>query len=122
MYYYYYLQASGVRKIWWKQWVTVIQIAQFVVDLMVCAYAFYYFFTRGCNGTWAAAVSGIGILVSYLVLFLSFYINTYRQAGKRDGKAVQADLAAAGPAGTTSAGTSAACGTTSAAGLRRRNA
>lgn len=36
-----------------------------------------------CAGEEFAAFSGIGILSSYLVLFISFYFATYKKDGKR---------------------------------------
>jgi len=43
-----------------------------------------------CAGEEFAAFSGCGILSSYLVLFISFYVSTYKRAGKRAAtKAVQ---------------------------------
>ena len=35
MYYYYAQQALGI-KVWWKKWLTTIQIIQFVLDIMGC--------------------------------------------------------------------------------------
>lgn len=78
MYYYYYLQASGHKHIWWKRYVTIIQIVQFVIDLVACFYAYTaYLMGWFCNGTHAGAISGISILLSYLVLFMFFYQSTY---------------------------------------------
>ncbi len=36
-----------------------------------------------CAGEEFAAFAGIGILSSYLVLFISFYLATYRKDGKK---------------------------------------
>lgn len=37
-----------------------------------------------CAGEEFAAFSGIGVLTSYLVLFISFYIATYAKEGPKD--------------------------------------
>ena len=43
-------------------------------------------YVRYCHGEPAAAFSGLGILVSYLVLFIIFYRDTYTKATKADKK------------------------------------
>ncbi|THH34129.1 hypothetical protein EUX98_g93 [Antrodiella citrinella] len=98
MYYYYYATAGGAR-IWWKKYLTTMQITQFVIDL--CAVYFgtysyyaatYYHFLPNigtCAGTEYAALFGCGLLSSYLVLFINFYIQTYKSPAK--GKKSQAN-------------------------------
>jgi len=93
MYFYYSLTSLGIRP-WWKQWVTTIQIVQFVIDIVACyacvgllfvGFLESYKGTRwalGCEGTYWAAVSGISILSSYLWLFLVFYWETYADRKK----------------------------------------
>lgn len=92
MYWYYFLAARGIR-VWWKEWVTRFQIIQFVLDLGFVYFATYqkivytYFpdyvdalhVCGDCAGTMLAAYSGCGILSSYLVLFIAFYIEVYRR-------------------------------------------
>ncbi|KAK4204240.1 putative elongation of fatty acids protein [Triangularia verruculosa] len=92
MYWYYFQSARGV-KIWWKEWITRLQIIQFVIDLGFVYFASYTYFTSTywpwmpsageCAGEEFAAFSGIGILSSYLFLFISFYFATYKKDGKR---------------------------------------
>lgn len=110
MYWYYFQSARGVR-IWWKEWVTRLQIIQFIIDLgmykprghksiamLTVAPGFVYFasytyFTStyfpwmpnagNCAGEEFAAFAGIGTLSSYLVLFISFYAATYKKDGKK---------------------------------------
>jgi fatty acid elongase 3 len=110
MYWYYFQSARGVR-VSWKQWITRFQIIQFVIDLgtflpslPVLLYTtlirpgFVYFaswdyFTSTyapslphvgtCAGEPFAAIAGDVILSSYLVLFISFYIATYRKMSNR---------------------------------------
>jgi fatty acid elongase 3 len=111
MYWYYFQSARGV-KIWWKEWITRLQITQFVIDLgmfgVACTkqrerktsnqslgfvyFASYTYFTSTyfrwmpsageCAGEEFAAFAGIGTLTSYLVLFISFYFATYKKDKK----------------------------------------
>lgn len=86
MYYYYMRSAAGVR-IWWKQYLTTMQIVQFVLDLGFIYYCSYHYFTSAhfpsapyshkCAGTDGSAAFGCGLLSSYLLLFINFYRQTY---------------------------------------------
>jgi len=97
MYYYYYATAGGA-KIWWKKYLTSMQIFQFVVDLFVVYFGTYSHFataywpslpTMGdCNGAESSAIFGCALLSSYLVLFINFYIQTYKAPVKGGKKAV----------------------------------
>jgi len=92
MYWYYFQTARGVR-VWWKEWITRLQIAQFVIDLGFVYFASYDYFSSTympslphvgkCAGEPFAAATGCAILSSYLVLFILFYLATYKTASKR---------------------------------------
>ena len=91
MYWYYFQAARGVR-IWWKKYITMLQIAQFIIDLVFVYFASYTYFTStyfpnmpnmgNCAGEEFAAFAGMGILSSYLLLFISFYLATYKKDSK----------------------------------------
>ncbi|KAI4242930.1 MAG: hypothetical protein L6R40_003803 [Gallowayella cf. fulva] len=95
MYWYYFQSARGVR-IWWKEWITRLQIVQFVIDLGFVYYASYNYFSSTyfpnlpiqgkCAGEEFAAFAGIGILSSYLLLFISFYLATYKKSAAAKGR------------------------------------
>jgi GNS1/SUR4 family len=86
MYFYYLARALDI-KIWWRSWLTALQIIQFVIDVAACAYAMTHraMFENGfsgyvkCGGAWNESYFGIAILSSYLLLFISFYIQDRRQ-------------------------------------------
>jgi len=88
MYYYYYATASGA-KIWWKKYLTTMQIVQFIIDLVVVYFGTYSHFVANyysdilpvmgnCAGKESAAVFGCALLSSYLGLFIDFYFQTYK--------------------------------------------
>ncbi|KAI7864372.1 GNS1/SUR4 family-domain-containing protein [Spinellus fusiger] len=87
MYYYYFRTAAGAR-IWWKKYLTTMQITQFVIDLFVIYFCTYNVFVEnhipsistlgGCAGTDGAAFFGCSLLTSYLFLFINFYRATYK--------------------------------------------
>ncbi|KAI9573396.1 GNS1/SUR4 membrane protein [Boletus coccyginus] len=93
---YYYYAAAGGAKLWWKQYLTTMQIAQFMVILGAAAFASYQYAAYnwfpgylphmgGCAGTPTAGIVGGGIIFSYLLLFLDFFYETYlRKAGSHD--------------------------------------
>ncbi|AOW01966.1 GNS1/SUR4 family-domain-containing protein [Yarrowia lipolytica] len=119
MYFYYFLAARGIR-VWWKEWVTRLQIIQFVIDLGFVYFASYTYFTStywpwmpnmgSCAGEEFAAIYGCGLLTSYLFLFIAFYINSYRKpSSKGPSKPV---VAVDGPVGGVNAQTGASRGQT----------
>ncbi|CAO3692675.1 unnamed protein product [Rhizopus stolonifer] len=93
--YYYYCRTAAGAKIWWKKYLTTMQITQFVIDLSVVYFCTYTFFTSThwphlphlgqCSGTETSALFGCGLLSSYLLLFINFYIMTYKKkVNKKD--------------------------------------
>ncbi|KAL3234280.1 Elongation of fatty acids protein 2 [Nakaseomyces bracarensis] len=98
MYWYYFLAARGIR-VWWKEWVTRFQIIQFILDIGFIYFAVYqkavhlYFpslpHCGDCVGSTTATFAGCAIISSYLVLFISFYINVYKRKGSKASKVVK---------------------------------
>ena len=95
MYGYYALTTLKIN-VWWKRYLTLAQIIQFVIGLAACVIGLgsLVLYVNGygpevggykCHGEFSAAYFGIGILLSYLVLFIKFYADSYRekQAAKR---------------------------------------
>lgn len=102
MYFYYFLAAINVR-VRWGLLVTILQISQMFVGVMVCI-AVYYFqavdTSAPCHVSPAGYTAGLIMYGSYLVLFVLFAINrycTHRPVMKPDPKAdaAAADAAAA---------------------------
>ena len=94
MYGYYALASIGVRP-WWKRHLTAVQITQFAVDVPSCVAAltlrvnaengwgWFGGAATHCRGTHRAAYVGIGLLATYLALFVQLYAQAY---GRRSSK------------------------------------
>jgi hypothetical protein len=121
MYNYFFLVSCG-RKVWYKRYITMIQIVQFVVDLGFIYWVSYNVFAMryfaesapGMAGQCAleakevmrdmsedmlrkhefAALTGLVCLTSYLFLFIAFYFATYTPASglKSRGKQAQSNV------------------------------
>lgn len=88
MYYYYAMSALRIR-IWWKKYLTTLQISQFVIDVTIIGYAYASFIRAGfddtvCYGTTTGAIVGLTVLFSYLLLFVRFYVQTYSKPRSRE--------------------------------------
>ena len=79
MYFYYAMSVLKV-KMPWKRLVTILQISQFVLDIIACYSAWLILGLRSCHGTHRAAFAGCAILTSYLWLFVEFYQKIYRKS------------------------------------------
>lgn len=97
----------------WKKYLTTMQIAQFVIDLHLVYFGsklcillpqrlahlssayqhfVYHYYPHlphvgDCQGAESSAVFGCGLLSSYLLLFIKFYIDTYKQKPVKGAKA-----------------------------------
>ncbi|KAG2159856.1 GNS1/SUR4 membrane protein [Suillus bovinus] len=90
--YYYYFATAGGAKIWWKKYLTSMQIIQFIIDIVIVYFGTYQHYAAthyhhlphwsNCAGTETAALFGCGLLTTYLGLFINFYIQTYKKSSK----------------------------------------
>lgn len=79
MYYYYTIRAVH-RNVWWKELVTILQLVQFVL----CFVLLYLVYSKAERCSWndrtsTAMASVFTFYLSYLILFIQFYISTYRK-------------------------------------------
>ncbi|TFK77099.1 GNS1/SUR4 membrane protein [Pluteus cervinus] len=95
--YYYYFATAGGAKIWWKKYLTSMQITQFVIDIFLVYFGTYGYFAStyydgiwphigSCAGSETAAVFGCVLLTSYLFLFINFYFQTYKKPSQQPRK------------------------------------
>jgi len=82
MYYYYYLSEKGVH-IWWKKYITRVQIVQFVLDMSLHVLWYYWakvvgFNCSGADKMWVFAFGNF-VIMSFLLLFIKFYADSYKK-------------------------------------------
>lgn len=81
MYFYYFLAGLGPemqRRLWWKRYITRLQIAQFVIAMggMVIN------LLLRCHGNKFAAYLGLLYGAYFIYLFVQFYVKSYRKNKK----------------------------------------
>eukprot|EP01097_Dermamoeba_algensis_P007591 TRINITY_DN4831_c0_g1_i1.p1 TRINITY_DN4831_c0_g1~~TRINITY_DN4831_c0_g1_i1.p1 ORF type:complete len:197 (-),score=25.08 TRINITY_DN4831_c0_g1_i1:71-661(-) len=92
MYYYFFLTSLGVRGIWWKKYITLLQIVQFVCSLLLAGMFVYYHLNSGgtlgwesesgCSG-WRVFLVSTLFNASLLFLFVDFFKKSYSTAERR---------------------------------------
>ncbi|XP_021363340.1 elongation of very long chain fatty acids protein 1-like [Mizuhopecten yessoensis] len=83
MYMYYFLSAGGpaIQKyLWWKKYITTIQIAQFI--LVICHTLSTFLFVQDCDYPSLAVKLVLFYNFLFLCLFMDFYIKTYKRKTK----------------------------------------
>ncbi|KXS17732.1 GNS1/SUR4 membrane protein, partial [Gonapodya prolifera JEL478] len=85
--YYYYAWTSVGKKFWWKRHLTTLQITQFIIDIFVIYLVMWTHMSASrdwpvwhlgdCYGEEFAGFVGMGIISSYLYLFVVLFVETY---------------------------------------------
>jgi hypothetical protein len=88
MYAYYGLATFGPevqRYLWWKKYLTTMQISQFVLLIIHCFHALILSSTPGCRYPLTQVFINLGIGITFLSLFVSFYKQTYKSSQRVPG-------------------------------------
>ncbi len=89
MYYYYMMTTLGYT-VWWKRYLTMMQIVQFFIDMFATWPHLLFLRAFGiwdCRGSMYAVYFGQAIGISFVYLFTTFYVRSY--ASTANGKAVE---------------------------------
>jgi len=79
MYYYYFVRSLGMD-VWWRKYITKVQILQFIFDALTSLpFLFFRMSGSACSGTWESWVGGNFVGFSFLVLFIQFYNDSYKR-------------------------------------------
>lgn len=92
MYYYYGLVQLKIR-VWWKELITLLQIFQFISCFVILGITFYVGDRCDSNERtkWAIG-STLTFYLSYLFLFIEFYIRTYKPKTPKNSNKKKKDL------------------------------
>jgi len=80
MYLYYLMSSLGIRDVWWKKYLTQIQMIQFVVNIIHALYGIII--DVDCPFPKWMGWSHLFYMVSLLILFGNFYIKAYNERKK----------------------------------------
>jgi len=98
MYYYYAVSTIGYNP-WWKRYLTILQIYQFVSGVVYTGIYFHYYFAKvswvtqgtsvsisvekGCTGDLGAIMFMFAVNISFLILFSKWYVDNYYESAAR---------------------------------------
>jgi len=88
--YYYYMMATLGYEMWWKKYLTQMQIIQFLLDIMFAwtpLIAIFGLGTWDCSGKLWNVAFGTIVGLTFVYLFTAFYVRTYRAARAARAKA-----------------------------------
>lgn len=86
MYYFYACHALNID-VWWKKYLTTMQIMQFILDSSGnISWSYYTLNGTQCSGSWFGFWFGTFVISSFLLLFINFYINSYVRKPKAAAK------------------------------------
>jgi len=77
--YYYYAQTTFGYTVWWKDYLTMLQMIQFVVNLAVVVFWSLWKFKFNCSGDWATVLILVFANVTFLLLFIQFFMSSMRR-------------------------------------------
>ena len=77
MYYYFYQTSQGVKNIWWKPYLTIMQMIQFGINGAGIWLWFYWHSIYGCCGDNTTVYLVLFANVSFLVLFANNFVHNY---------------------------------------------
>jgi len=87
MYAYYLMCSLEMRGAWWKVYLTQMQIIQFCINIVgqSSSVVWHYKWSGHCCSfdRWNVNVGGGAVMVSYLLLFLQFYAQSYVEPAKQ---------------------------------------
>jgi len=79
MYYYYAIQSLERRDVWWKKYLTTIQIIQFCIDIVTSVPFLYLYVNKvKCAGSFESWLIANLTGFSFFLLFVNFYIQQYK--------------------------------------------
>ena len=83
MYYYFYLRSIGTRVIWWKSYVTIVQIVQFMTSGLCFLVTMFFIHMGGesCNGN-----TYLYLCIAFNMSLLFGFVNVLSVNNKRDGQ------------------------------------
>eukprot|EP01103_Thecamoeba_quadrilineata_P004978 TRINITY_DN1483_c0_g1_i1.p1 TRINITY_DN1483_c0_g1~~TRINITY_DN1483_c0_g1_i1.p1 ORF type:complete len:277 (-),score=9.05 TRINITY_DN1483_c0_g1_i1:109-909(-) len=76
--YWYYFNASLGHNLWWKKYLTQLQMTQFVINFVGLIFWIYYELTYDCAGTIGTSILSLFTMITFFLLFLRFYLKAYQ--------------------------------------------